>query len=91
MTSLLRIFGSKAQTKLVQYLLDHRARIYNQAGLAHLLSMSPSTIARIIVSLAEEGIISYEQISGQMKVIALNEENKRTQALLEFYEQIKNG
>jgi len=53
--------------------------------------MSPSTIARIIVSLAEEGIISYEQISGQMKVIALNEENERTQALLEFYEQIKNG
>lgn len=91
MTTLLRIFGSKAQTKLVQYLLNHRARIYNQAGLAHLLGMSPSTVARIIVSLAEEGIISYEQISGQMKVIALNEENEKTQALLEFYEHIKNG
>ena len=91
MTTLLRIFGSKAQTKLVQYLLNHRGRLYNQAGLAHLLSMSPSTIARIIVSLAEEGIISYEQISGQMKVIALNEENEKTQALIELYEKIKSG
>ncbi len=90
MTTLLRIFGSKAQTRLVQYLLNHRGRLYNQAGLARLLNMSPTTIARIIVSLVEEGIINYEQISGQMKVIALNEENETTKALIELYKKIKN-
>ena len=90
MTTLLRIFGSKAQTRLVQYLLDHRGRLYNQAGLARLLDMSPTTIARVIVSLMEEGIINYEQISGQMKIIALNEENETTQALIELHEKIKS-
>ncbi len=90
MTTLLRIFGSKAQTRLVQYLLDHRERLYNQAGLARLLSMSPTTIARVIVSLVEEEIINYEQISGQMKIIALNEENETTKALIELHEKIKN-
>lgn len=90
MTTLLRIFGSKAQTRLVQYLLDHRGRLYNQAGLARLLDMSPTTIARVIVSLVEEGIITYEQISGQMKIIALNEENETTQALIELNEKMKS-
>lgn len=90
MTTLLRIFGSKAQTRLVQYLLDHRGRLYNQAGLARLLSMSPTTIARVIISLVEEGIINYEQISGQMKIIALNEENETTKALIELHEKIKS-
>ncbi len=90
MTTLLRIFGSRAQTKLVQYLLGHRGRVYNQAGLANLLGMSPSTIARIIFSLVEEGVVNYEQVSGQMKVIALNDENEKTEALIELYDKIKN-
>jgi len=89
-TTLLRIFGSKAQTRLVQYFLDHRGRLYNQAGLARLLNMSPTTIARVIVSLVEDGIINYEQISGQMKIIALNEENETTKALIELHKKIKN-
>jgi hypothetical protein len=52
--------------------------------------MSPTTIARIIVSLVEEGIINYEQISGQMKIIALNEENETTKALIELHKKIKS-
>ncbi len=90
MTSLVRVFSSKAQTKLLQYLLDHRGRVFNQAGLSRLLNISPSTIARIITPLIEEGIISYEQVSGQMKIIALNEESEKTNAIIELYEKIKN-
>ena len=91
MTSLVRIFSSKAQTKLIQYLLDHRGRIYNQAGLSRLLGISPSTIARVMFPLVEEGILSYERISGQMKVITLNDESEKTMAIVEFYEKIKNA
>ena len=90
MTSLIRVFSSKAQTAFLQYLVDHRGRIFNQAGLSRLLNISPSTIARIIIPLIEEGIISYEQVSGQMKIIALNEESEKTKAIIEFYETIKN-
>ena len=90
MTTLVRIFGSKAQTKLIQYLLDHRGRIFNQAGLSHMLSISPSTIARVMNPLIEEGIINYEQVGGQMKVIALNDECEKTKAIIEFYDKIKD-
>lgn len=90
MTSLVRIFGSKAQTKFLQFLIDHRRRIYNQAGLSRLLNMSPSTIARIMVPLVEENIISYDQVSGQMKIIAINAESEKTRAIIELYEKIKN-
>ena len=89
MTTLVRIFSSKAQTKLLQYLLGHRGRVFNQTGLSNLLSMSPSTIARILVPLIEEGIINYEQLGGQMKIIALNDENEKAKAILGFYERLK--
>lgn len=89
MTSLVKIFGSKAQTKLIQHLLDHRGRVYNQVGLSRLLGLSPSTIARVIMPLIEEKIINYEQIGGQMKIIALNEEDEKTKAIIEFYERLR--
>ena len=90
MTSLVKIFGSKAQTRLIQYLLDHRGRIFNQAGLATFLDMSPSTIARILQPLIEEGILSFEQVGGQMKVIALNDENEKSRILIDFYEKFRS-
>jgi len=89
MTGLVKIFGSKAQTRLVQYLLDHRGRVFNQAGLATFLDVSPSTIARILQPLVDEGILNYEQVGGQMKIIALNDENDKSKALIEFYEKLK--
>jgi len=90
MTGLARIFSSKEQSRFLQYLLDHRNRVFNQAGLSRLLSVSPSTIARIVLPLIEEGILSFEQVNGQMKIIAINEGSAKTQALIEFYERIKD-
>jgi len=84
-----KIFGSKMQTKLLEYLLENSGRVFNQAGLARFLNCSPSTIARIIKPLIEEGILMYEQISGQMKILALNLESEKVKILLDFYEKIK--
>jgi len=89
MAQLTIIFGSKAQTKLIQHLLDNRGKVFNQAGLARLLSLSPSTVARIIDPLIKEEILKYEQVGGQMKIIALNEESPKVEALIEFYEKLK--
>ena len=89
MTVLTRLFGSKSQTKLIEYLLEQRGSVFHQAGLSRFLSMSPSTIARVIEPLIEENIIAYDQIGGQMKVFALNEEDEKVKVLLEFYEKIK--
>lgn len=87
---LTKIFGSRKQTRLIQYLLEHPDRIYNQAGLSRFLQCSPSTVARVIEPLIEEDIIIYERVSGQMKIIALNMESDKVQALIELYQIIKN-
>lgn len=84
-----RIFGSKMQTRLVEYLLQNHTKVFNQAGLSRFLRCSPSTIARIIEPLVQEGIILYEQISGQMKILALNLESEKVKVLIDFYEKIK--
>ncbi len=84
-----KIFGSKMQTRLMQYMLENSTKVFNQAGLAKRLNCSPSTIARIIEPLVKEGILMYEQISGQMKILALNLESEKVQALMEFYEKVK--
>ena len=86
---LLKVFGSKAQTKLVQHLLENPTRVYNQAGLARFLRCSPSTVSRVIEPLIEEGIVICEQLPGQMKVIAFNMKSDKAKALLEFYEKIR--
>lgn len=89
MTSLMKVFGAKAQTRLLQYMLEHPDRIFNQTGLAHFLDCSPSTVARVITPLIEEGIIVCEEVSGQMKIIALNHESEKVSALMDFYEAFK--
>lgn len=84
------IFSSKTQTRLLQYLLQNPTKIFNQAGLARFLDCSPSSIARMLDVFVKERIIVFEQLSGQMKIIALNSESPKVKALQEFYEKIKN-
>lgn len=89
MPTLMTFFGSKAQTKLIQYLLENLGKVFNQAGLARRLNLSPSTIARVLTPLIEKKVIRYEQVGGQMKIIALNEEEETVKILIQFYEKLK--
>ncbi len=85
----MKLFGSKMQTKLLIYLLENSSKVFNQAGLARYLDCSPSTVSRVITPLVEEGILMYEQISGQMKILALNVESEKVKTLQDFYNKIK--
>ncbi|RLI29253.1 MAG: MarR family transcriptional regulator [Candidatus Hecatellales archaeon] len=89
MAKLENIFGSRRQTRLLEFLLQNPGKVFNQAGLARFLSCSPSTVARVIKPLVREGILAYEQVSGQMKILALNTESEKTRLLLEFYERYR--
>jgi len=89
MARLERIFGSRRQTKLLEFLLQNPGKVFNQAGLARFLACSPSTVARVIRPLIGEGILAYEQVSGQMKILALNTESEKVKLLLEFYEKFR--
>jgi DNA-binding IclR family transcriptional regulator len=85
------LFQSKAQVKLVEYLLDSAGsqRVFNQANLANLLGLSPSTIARIVEPLVKEKILLYERFDQGMKIFALNEAEERTKLLVDFHRRLK--
>ena len=86
---LVEIFQSKAQVKLVEHLLQHRQKVFNQAGLARMLNVSPSTVARIAEPLVKSKILLFERYEKGMKIFALNEEEPVARNLIEFYEKIK--
>jgi len=90
-TKLSDLFQSKAQVKLVEYLLDSAGsqRVFNQANLANLLGLSPSTIARIVEPLVKEKILLYERFDQGMKIFALNEAEERTKLLVDFHRRLK--
>ena len=91
MSKLSDVFQSKAQVKLLEYLLDNAGaqRVFNQATLANLLGLSPSTIARIVEPLIKEKIVLYERFDKGMKIFTLNEADEKTRALVEFYRKLK--
>jgi Fic family protein len=89
MPTLRKVFGSKKQTVLLEFLLQNPGKVFNQAGLSRFLRCSPSTVARVIKPLVEEGILAYEQISGQMKILALNTESEKVKLLIDFYEKFR--
>jgi DNA-binding Lrp family transcriptional regulator len=92
LTKLSEIFQSKAQVKLLEYLLEHAGsqRVFSQATLANFLTMSPSTVARIVEPLVKEKIILFERFDQGMKIFALNEVEEKTKILLDFYRRLRD-
>lgn len=89
MTRLTEIFQSKAQTKLLEHLLENRGKVFNQITLAKFLNVSPSTVSRIVEPLISQKILLYERFLQGMKVFCLNEEEEKTKLLLEFQQKLK--
>ena len=87
---LLDIFQSKAQVKLVEHLLQNRQKVFNQAGLARTLDVSPSTVARIAEPLVKSRILILERYEKGMKIFALNQEEPAARTLIEFYDRLQN-
>ena len=85
------VFQSRAQVRLLEYFLESAGaqRVFNQAVLANLLGLSPSTIARIVEPLVKEKILLYERFDKGMKIFALNEAEEKTKALLDFHNRLK--
>ena len=76
--------------KLVEHLLENRQKVFNQAGLARMLDVSPSTVARIADPLVKSKILLFEKYEGGMKIFALNQEGPATRALADFYDRIRS-
>ena len=86
---LLDLFQSKAQVRLVEHLLQNPDKVFNQAGLARVMDVSPSTVARIAEPLVKCKVVLYERYRKGMKIFALNIEEPAARNLIEFYDKIR--
>ncbi len=86
---LLDMFQSKAQVKLVEHLLQNPDKVFNQAGLARVMDVSPSTVARIAEPLVKCKVVLFERYQKGMKIFALNKEAPAARNLIEFYNKIR--
>lgn len=85
------IFQSRAQIRLIEYLLENAGsqKIFNQASLANYLNLSPSTIARIVEPLVNGRILLFERFDQGMKIFTLNESDEKTRLLIDFHKRLK--
>ena len=91
MAKLSSLFQSKAQVRLLEYLLDNAGaqKVFNQATLANYLGLSPSTIARIVEPLIQQKILLFERFDQGMKIFTLNEAEEKTRLLIEFIKKLR--
>jgi Fic family protein len=89
MTKLSDLFQSKAQVKLLEYMLENPQKVFNQSTLAQFLNCSPSTVARVIEPLVREKVVLFERFERGMKVLALNEESEKTRLLADFFQKLR--
>jgi uncharacterized membrane protein len=86
---LAKIFSSKAQAELIEYLINNRVRFYNQIALASAIDVSSSTISRLVENLAKINIVKYARFEKGVKVIVFNDESPLSKSLVKFYSEIK--
>src|SRR2546428_12158054 len=85
---LLDLFQSKAQVRLVEHLLQNRQKVFNQAGLARVLDVSPSTVARIAEPLVKSKVLLFERYEKGLKIFAFNQGGPAARGMVGFYRKI---
>ncbi len=70
-------------------MLTNKGRVFNQSGLSKFLGVSPTTIARVMGPLIEEGIVLFERHQRGMKFFCLNEENEKARLLIDFHDKLQ--
>lgn len=70
-------------------MLQNRDKVFNQAGLARMLDISPSTVARIVEPLVKCRVLIFERYEQSMKIFALNKEEPAARNLMDFYDKIR--
>ncbi len=89
MRELEQIFGSLAQTRILQFLLENKGKAFNLSEIAENTKVANSTVGRVIKKLLDQDLIEEITRWKQMRIVRLNNESEKTKILLKFLEDIK--
>jgi DNA-binding MarR family transcriptional regulator len=84
-----QIFGSLAQTRILQFLLENKGKAFNLSEIAENTKVANSTVGRVIKKLLDQDLIEEITRWKQMRIVRLNNESEKTKILLKFLEDIK--
>jgi len=88
MDALEEIFGKTAQMTVLKNLINHMNESTYLSGIAEETGLSHSSVARVIVPLIETGIVIEKPLGKQIRTFKLNQENEKTQLILDFYNKL---
>lgn len=84
------VLGRSARITILEALLKNRGKITYLSGLAEETGLSHSSVSRVIEDLVRIGIVEEEPLGKQTKIFRLNEENKLTQLMIRFYQDLED-
>lgn len=89
MKELEEIFDSKAQTRVLQFLLENKGKAFNLSEIAERAEVAHSTVGRVIKQLLDQNLVEEITRWKQMRIVRLDEENEKAKILLKFLEDVK--
>jgi len=89
MSPLEKLFGKTAQMTVLEYLMKNKGEINYLSGIAQGTGLYHSSVARVLEPLLENNIVVERKIGKQIRSFSLNEENRSTQLLMKFYDELK--
>ena len=84
------VLGKNARIIVLETFLKNRGKITYLSGLAEETGLSHSSVSRVIEELVRTGIVEEEPLGKQTKIFRLSEENKLTQLMIRFYEDLED-
>lgn len=84
-----RVFASRAQTRVVQYFLNHPKEILLPSTIARGTGLAHSTVIRVMQPLVKIRIVIKNVLSEQVTIFYLNSEDRKTKILADFYTKIR--
>ncbi len=89
MSPLETLFGKTAQLTVLEYLMKNKGELNYLSGIAQGTGLYHSSVARVLEPLLQNNIVIEKKIGKQMRSFTINEEQKATQLLLNFYNDLK--
>lgn len=80
-----KIFGSNAQTIVLESLLKNRGEFIYLSGIARETGLSHSSVARVIEPLIEDSLVIEKRLGKQIRTFTLNEENDAMKLIIRCY------
>ncbi|WP_406662671.1 MarR family transcriptional regulator [Methanolobus sp. ZRKC3] len=90
MDALEEIFGKNAQMTVLKNLIHHMNESTYLSGIAEETGLSHSSVARVITPLINSGIVIEKPLGKQIRTFRLNLDNKKTQLILDFYNNLND-